>query len=172
MINPRPVAKTASESRVIRQRVKPGPRWDPAPEWRQFVEIMVALNHSQEAIVREFRHRNLPCTSVETLQKVFPEELAHGKERRLAGYGVKLHSIAMGNTPQALSALKFLLATQGGPQWRVPKDLDDNNEDLALERAMDNQRRRIYLPERLPEPEEPDGVEIDGEAIITEASAA
>jgi len=78
----------------------------------------------------------------------------------------------MGNTPQALSALKFLLATQGGPQWRVPKDLDDNNEDLALERAMDNQRRRIYLPERLPEPEEPDGVEIDGEAIITEASAA
>ena len=166
---------TRRREKLVRTAVdgKRGPvLWRPEPEWRQFVEIMCLLGHSQESIVREFKYRNLPCQTVETLQKVFGEELAHGKERRLAGYGVKLHSIAMGNTPQALSALKFLLATQGGPQWRVPKDLDDNNEDLALERAMDNQRRRIYLPERLPEPEEPDGVEIDGEAIITEASAA
>lgn len=146
--------------------------WQPTPEWRQFVEIMVMLGHSQEAIVREFKHRNLPVNRVETLQRLFRDELEFGKERRLAGYGVKLHSIAMGDTPQALSALKFLLATQGGAQWRIPKDVDPTDErniDAALEREVVH----FYIPQNgrdQPEPEET-APTIEGEALRTDDAA-
>jgi hypothetical protein len=85
--------------------------WRPEPEWRQLVEIMAMLGHSRKAIVREFVLRGLPCRSLSTLNRLFHHELAHGKERRLAAYGVKLHSIAMGNSPSALGALKYLLMT-------------------------------------------------------------
>ena len=128
--------------------------WRPPPEWRQFVEIMCALGHSHEAIVRELKLRNLPCGCVESLQRAFPDELAHGKERRLAGYGVKLHSIAMSDSPQALSAIKFLLATHGGPQWRIPKDQVDPGDERALDAAVIASARRIYIPERDPGPVE------------------
>jgi len=136
--------------------------WEPEPAHRQLVEIMLTLGHSQEAICREFAARNLPCRTVETLQRIFHEELAHGRERRIAGYGVKLHAIAMGNTPASLSALKYLLSVVGGEQWRVPKD-DGRGDDQTGALAGERHRRRIYIPARDPEPEDDVGPIIEGE---------
>jgi hypothetical protein len=68
------------------------------------------------------------CGSRDTLRSAFADELAHGRERRILGYGVKLHSIAMSDTPQAFPALRFLLAVLGGQQWRIPKDTDEPDQ--------------------------------------------
>jgi hypothetical protein len=136
--------------------------WEPEPAHRQLVEIMLTLGHSQEAICREFASRNLPCRTTETLRRIFHEELAHGRERRVAGYGVKLHTIAMGNSPSALSALKYLLSVVGGEQWRVPKD-DGRGDDQTGALAGERHRRRIYIPARDPEPEDDVGPIIEGE---------
>ena len=145
---PRPTLVHGGRERDTRDGLHGPLGWRPEPHWRQFVEVMAMLGHAHEAIVRELKLRNLPCQCVETLQSAFPDELAHGKERRLAGYGVKLHTIAMSDSPQALSAIKFLLATHGGPQWRIPKDMVDPGDELALDRAVIASARRIYIPEK------------------------
>jgi hypothetical protein len=110
----------ARKARKVRRVVPPvgRPAYRPEPAIRQLVEIMAMAAMSQEAMCRELVARGQPCAAVETLVSIFPNELAYGKERRMTGYVVKLHTIAMGNSGSALGAVKYILSTQGGDQWR------------------------------------------------------
>jgi hypothetical protein len=100
------------------------PAWEPEPLHRQLVEILVSLGATQEAICRELSRQGVPCKDVTTLQRHFAEEVAHGKERRILAYGVKIHSVAMSDGPAAWHAARYMLQVMGGPQWRVPKEDD------------------------------------------------
>lgn len=135
------------------------PPYIPAPIERQIVEVMVSIGATQEAICRELVRRGAPCKSIDTLRRAFPDELAHGKERRITGYAVKMHSLAMGENPSvSFAACKYLLATSGDPRWRQPKD----SEDATAELGGEQRRRRVFIPAVVPEAEE-NGPIIDGE---------
>lgn len=131
------------------------------------VEIMTMAGFSKEAMCRELVYRQQPCADVETLDRAFAEELANGRQRRLTGYIVKLHTIAMGNGNSSLSALKFVLSKIGGAVWAGGSDTGDM-EDAALVAAAaiagnGTETRRIYIPARLPEPPDDAGPVIEGE---------
>ena len=134
----------------------------PSAEHRQLVEVLVAVGASHEAICRELVRLGEPCGSRDTLRRAFADELDHGKERRVLHYSIRVHAIAMGNSPQALPALRFMLAVLGGPQWRVGK-LD---EDEPLVPTDSGETVHIYMPpNHRDEPEaEEEGPIIEGEA--------
>jgi hypothetical protein len=126
------------------------PAWQPDLIDRQIVEVMVTMGASQDAVCRELVRRGRPCASATTLRIKFPEELAHGKERRIFGYAAKVHSIAMGDGPRALTACLRLLAYLD-PRWR--RSAEDDTPDTA----GDEPRRRIFLHPVDPEPGDDDG---------------
>jgi hypothetical protein len=101
------------------------PAYKPEPWARMLVETLTAVGASQPAICRELAQRGQPCASPQTLAKVFAQELANGRERRVMGYGLRMHAIAMSDSPQAFGALKFMLGVLGGPRWRVWKGPDE-----------------------------------------------
>jgi hypothetical protein len=138
--------------------------WRPSPEWRLLVEILTMGGFSQQAIIREMKQRNLPCGDEETLTRHFAEELAHGKERRLAGYVTKIHTIAMGETPQALRALMYLMGVHGGARWRVNNGGDAADEiDQTAAGVAPGEQVVFYIPENGRDgPREP--ATIEGEA--------
>jgi hypothetical protein len=105
------------EQREPRGRGRPS--YEPEPRYRQMVEVLVAVGASHEAICRELVRYGQECASRETLRRAFAEELAHGRERRILGYAVKVHALAMGETAAALPAAKYLLGVLGGQQWRL-----------------------------------------------------
>jgi len=133
----------------------------PEPAHRQFVELLVAMDATQDAICRQLVSLGIPCASPETLRRAFPEELAHGRERREFGYGLRVHAIAMSNTPQALPALRYMLGAIGGPIWRTAKE-----EDEPLMPTSDGETVHIYMPPNgrdQPDPEDA-GPTIEGQA--------
>jgi hypothetical protein len=102
------------------------PAYKPEPWARQLVETLTAVGASQPAICRELARLGQPCASPQTLAKAFTQELAHGRERRVINYGLRMHALAMSDGPGAFPALKFMLGVLGGKQWRAPKDLGED----------------------------------------------
>jgi hypothetical protein len=143
----------ASVSRIGR------PPFVPDPAHRLLVEALVAVGASQHAICRELVRLGCDCASITTLQRAFSNELAYGRERRMLGYAVKIHSIAMGSGPGAFTACRYLLSVFGGPQWRIPKDEADEPP------MPDGETVHIYMPpNHRDEPEaEDEGPIIEGE---------
>ena len=159
------------EEQRERERTRGRPPWEPEAIERQLVEVLVSVGASHEAICRELVRRGAPCRHVTTLQRAFPDELKHGKERRMLGYAVKLHSIAMGNGPGAAAVCRFMLAVQGGPEWRVPKDTDAMGDNSLGEGGSGyDDRPVIYIPEN--RREEAITIEIEEAALELKDDAA
>jgi hypothetical protein len=144
--------------------------WNPEPIYRQLVEILISLSATQEAICRELVRQGQPCADVTTLQKAFPDEIAHGKERKIHAYGVKIHQIAMSDAPGAFNAARYMLMVHGGAEWRVRAgDVDHvelGNGTTASVASGDGDVVVVKLPDNgrgFPEGHQPQTIE--GEAV-------
>jgi hypothetical protein len=142
------------------------PRYQPEPMHRQLVEILISQGASEEAICRELSRMGLPVKHRPALRKAFKEELAHGKERRVLAYGIKMHSIAMSDNAGNVAALRFMLGVIGGRMWQnVPwRDPDEMPEVPQTNQEVVH----FYMPPNgrdQPVEDEDDGPIIEGDPL-------
>jgi hypothetical protein len=138
-------------------------KYVPEPVHRQLVEILVAVGASNEAICRELGRQGLPCKNVRILRRAFKEELAHGKERRVLAYGVKMHSIAMSDAAGNVGALKFMLGVLGGRMWQNIHDAEMPEIPQTYQEVV-----HFYMPGNgrdKPIDDDEDGPVIEGEPV-------
>ena len=90
--------------------------WVPTDRERGMVEELAGLGFTQEQVARVLN------TSITTLRNHFDDELFLGKMSKLASVSQTMFAVATDpNNKGAVSAGKYILATQGGPQWRETK---------------------------------------------------
>ena len=108
---------------------------------------MAALGASQEVMLTILRRNNVPCADRKTLRKSFRAELKQGRDYLITTLGLRMVRPATTDGPHSFSACAFLLRTWGDPQWRVPKDSDDDlHAASAAAAAGGNGGVRIYIP--------------------------
>lgn len=147
-------------------RQKVGPKaFKPEASHRQLVEFMVSVGASEEQICREFRRLSIPCKNRPQLRKHFKDELANGKERRVLGYALKMHSIAMSDAPGNQSALRFMLGVIGGRMWQ---NVHWREDEMPPVTQTSQEVVHFYMPPNgrdVPDDEDGDeGPIIEGEA--------
>lgn len=124
-----------------------GPPFEPTPQQRQLVQVLRANGNAVRVISA------VVGIDPKTLRKHFRTELRDGHAHIVATLGARLVQLGMAGN---VHALKYWLATHGGPEWRVVEGRQIGGLEGGAPIPLDVSTAKvtIYLPSNGREPVE------------------